>query len=336
MANKTTSLTEVTPLNPFYAYVVDMSTKTNRVVGSPAIMADPILNGLLAQGGQTKVEIRDRTHLNNQTVNENISTDDTDDVSPNITKLGTRIHYAPILERNTIYSSADIVEEMADIALMQGAASEAAGVVVEKRNDSLISTLTGVTAKLASTHQNSIFTEDGDNATAANKISDGAIIETCAPWGDQSMPGLMAMHSDVYRDLQELDLIDFQRSSTADIGFGTYLQWGVYVDDKCPKRAGTSSGYVYEVFFLRPGAVGYATRMPKNPVAIQREELEANGGGAEYLIVRDSYSWWPKGMSFTGTPSGTTVSNAELATDTNWTLVKLGKQVGIASLLVNV
>lgn len=337
MANITTSLTEVPNLNPYYAYLQDFSTKTNKLIGSPAVVNDPLVTSKLAEGGKQTIELSTTVHLTNNSggVTENLGTDDTDDLGT-VTKMGTKILKTPIMHRNSIYSSADIVEVMGNIALMQQAAAESGEIVVNNRNLSLVSTLQGVIAKLGTSHTNSIFTEDGDNAVAANKISDGAIIETSAAWGDQATPSLLCMHSDVYRDLQELDLIDFQRSSEANIGFGMYLQHGVYVDDDCPKRAGTTTGFVYTVFLLRPGAVGFGMGRAKVPMAAWREEQQGNGEGVEYLAVRDRYSWFPRGMSFTGSPAGTTATNTELATSGNWTQIRTDKQIGITALQVNV
>ncbi|HEV7253870.1 MAG TPA: hypothetical protein VGN97_12360 [Mesorhizobium sp.] len=113
----------------------------------------------------------------------------------------------------------------------------------------------------------------------------------------------------------------------------------IYSDD-LPRRAGTTSGYVYTSYLFANGSIGYAEATgdggPQNPVGIERLEAAGNGEGIETVWYRRHWVMHPRGIAFTGTPaSAAGVTDAELATAANWTRVYDPKLVRLVAVTTN-
>jgi hypothetical protein len=85
----------------------------------------------------------------------------------------------------------------------------------------------------------------------------------------------------------------------------------IIVDDAC----GTSTNATYTSFILGNNALVCAEAKESIPFAIV-----ADTGTREYLVSKKRYIAQPLGISFTGTPAGTSPTETELATSGNWTL----------------
>jgi len=84
-------------------------------------------------------------------------------------------------------------------------------------------------------------------ANAKNKLGDSGDILT-----------MIAVHSDVYTQLQIDDQIRTERDSQANLEFETFAGKRLIVMDTMPTESGTTSGTKYTSYLFGPGAIGYA------------------------------------------------------------------------------
>lgn len=204
------------------------------------------------------------------------------------------------------------------------------------QKDILIPTLKGVFATaLASSHTHDVAIEDGDNAAAANLIGDDQVIEAITGLlGDawEEIEGLV-MHSVPFKRLQKLDLIEFAPISEQDIMIPRFLGREVIVDDGVPTQAGGNSGTKYTTYLFGRGSVGFGDG---GPVASEAAETDRDVlAGDDILVTRRHFILHPRGLAFTGTPSGQTPTTGELETGGNWTKKYEDKQIRITQLITN-
>ncbi|MCY7691558.1 coat protein [Bacillus altitudinis] len=80
-----------------------------------------------------------------------------------------------------------------------------------------------------------IISNEGPNATAKSKLSGEVILDAAQLLGDaKGKFTSIAMHSVTHTNLQKQNLIDYIPNNRADVGFGTYLQKSIIVDDSLP------------------------------------------------------------------------------------------------------
>jgi hypothetical protein len=203
-----------------------------------------------------------------------------------------------------------------------------------RMQDALISTLKGVFGgTLSTSHVNNLAIEAGLTATASNKISGGAIVDTLSKLGDAhgSLTGIV-MHSVPYFNLVKQDLIQYVKSSDGTVNIPTYMDKRVIVDDSCPVVAGSTSGFKYTSYLFGEGAIGYAEGQPEVPTETDRDSLAGN----DILINRKHYILHPRGVKFNNvTVAGAAPTNAELETVGNWTKVYQDKQIRMVALITN-
>lgn len=178
-----------------------------------------------------------------------------------------------------------------------------------------------------------IAIEDGNNATAANKISANAVIDAAGTMGDASSQlTAMIMHSVPYQNLQKQNLIDFTPTSTQVAQFPTYLGYRVLVDDSIPRVAGSTSGYKYPIYLFGEGAIAQGNGAAPVPSEVDRNPAL----GEDYLYTRRHFILHPRGVAFqSASVAGSSPTNAEVALAANWNRVWHRKHVRIARLIVN-
>lgn len=164
------------------------------------------------------------------------------------------------------------------------------------------------------------------NATAA-AIDASAILDTKQLLGDAADKlSLLVMHSAVYTQLQKQNLIEFIQPASAPVQIPTYLGYRVVVDDTLAPNAGT-----YTTYLLAAGAFGRNAGAPANLTTFEKDRDAAAGN--DRVFTRRAFTMHPYGVKFNSTAvAGTTPSNAELATPTNWTSVYDSKNIGIVAL----
>lgn len=224
------------------------------------------------------------------------------------------------LMRNKAWKSSDLAAELAGSDPAQAIARSTGRYWVRQMQSSVVSTMRGMFGTggpLATSHS------AGSTTTQLNQTAMVSAIAKLGDAGDELTA--VAMHSTVYYALMNLDLI-VPASSTSQLDtrlsretleLPTYLGRPVIKDDRLPVdlTAGPSGVPVYHTYFFGTGAFAYASAPNvKNPVETDRDSLL----GLDILINRTQYMVHPNGLAWVGNPAGSSPTNAELATGTNW------------------
>ena len=180
-------------------------------------------------------------------------------------------------------------------------------------------------------------TEDGDNAVAANKFNFAGFVRARGTMGESAANlALMSVHPDVMIDLILNQQIEYIQDSKTGIRVPFYNEVRVVEDKKLPVIAGTTSGSRYVSVLYKTGAFGYGDAPAKRPVAVEFDELAANGAGVETLVERKQWLIHPEGYKWNETTvSGLSPSVAECALPANWTRVFERENVSMAFYVTN-
>jgi hypothetical protein len=121
---------------------------------------------------------------------------------------------------------------------------------------------------------------------------------------------VMVMHSTQYAHLIKSGCVDFLYDELYGRIMPKVLGMDVLIDNACT----TATNSICTSFILGNNALVCAEAKETIPFAIVSDT-----GTREYLVTKKRYISQPLGVSFTGTPSGTSPTEAELATSGNWT-----------------
>lgn len=249
-------------------------------------------------------------------------------------KINASQDQATQLFRGKAWSANDLSATMSGADPMGAIGTLVANYWVLRMQDALISTLKGVfNGPLQTTHRNNLAIEDGNNATASNKISGGAVVDTLSKLGDahEVLTGIV-MHSVPYFNLVKQNLIQYIQPSDGSPSIPTYMDKRVIVDDSCPAVPGSTSGFKYTSYLFGAGAIGYAEGQPENPTETGRDIL----AGDDILVNRKHYILHPRGVKFTNTTvTGAAPTNAEMELTANWSKVYQDKQIKMVALVTN-
>lgn len=184
--------------------------------------------------------------------------------------------------------------------------------------------------------------ESGSGAAAAELISPASFINAKALLGENGaslVGGVLLVHPDVRATLESLDATNFKTGKPSDLPYDidTYRGLQIVLNANL-KRAGTTSGSVYDTYLISRGAIGYGEKtqvMDQIEVAsfsmfkdVDKNETRVYDRRRKAIAVA--------GTKWTGTPSGQSATDAELGTLGNWTLVaQTADRVGIACIVSN-
>lgn len=232
---------------------------------------------------------------------------------------------ATLLIRQKAWSTTDLARVKGGSDPMAAAMNMVSDWWLEKEQAVFISVLKGLfgaSGALATNHLLDISTQSG----AAAVIGVDATLDAKNLMGDAyDKITAVAMHSATYTALQKQQKIETEYSSDLKVKIDTYLGYRVIVDDAMPVASG-----VYDTVFVGAGAFTRDSGAPSGLISteVDRDKLKAE----DYLINRKAFVLHPNGLSFKGTPAKAYASNAELATASNWELVKDAKNVPIVCL----
>lgn len=209
----------------------------------------------------------------------------------------------------------------------------------------LVKTLTGIfadnIANDSSDMVNDVSNDSPAAVTSAELVSAEAIIDTEHTMGDMyDAFTTMLMHSDVYKRLSKLNLIDYIPDSEGRTRFSMYQGKRVIVDDGCRKlTAGvdTTNRNKYWTYLMAQGSVAWAEVPTAIPAEVERKPAQGNGMGVEVLHNRRQYAMHVPGIKWTdASVAGEFPSYADLANASNYDRVYAErKQVPIAALVTN-
>lgn len=239
-------------------------------------------------------------------------------------KIGTGQDVAVILRRGKAWGANDLAANLAGDDPMRVIGDLVAGYWARRYQATLISILKGIFASSSmSVLKLDISALTGDAA----KISAASAIDAVQLLGDakDALTGWL-MHSAVEAALAKQNVIQYVQPTTVSARVPTFLGKQVIVDDSCP--VDTTNG-IYTTYCFGAGAFAYGEG---NPVGFVPTETDRDSlAGEDYLINRRTFILHPRGVKWIGTPAGSSPSNAELETGTNWQRVYEPKAIRIVA-----
>ena len=208
----------------------------------------------------------------------------------------------------------------------------------------LVFALRGFCTTAASAIVLDIAEEDTDDTVDSTNYLDGdSIIDAAALLGENSdvlEGGIIMLHPVVEAALRKQDSNAFvQASVDGGILLPTYRGMQI-VRSSALTRAGTGSPAttVYETYIMSPGSIAYAAKPQSNRIGDTAALIMEGDGSKNQQALYDytRFAIHANGMKWTGTPSGESPTNAELATSTNWALAfQSAARCGFAQIISN-
>jgi len=317
----------------FSAYVQALTEVKSRLVQSGAVVRDSELDAKLAGGGLT-FDIPGWNDLADTAANVSTDTAGSSITPTNITtyqQTGVR------LSRNQSWGSADLISALAGSDPQSAIAARVAPYWTRQFQLAVLATLAGVFADNAANDAGD-YTSDitGAYQAGVTDFSAEAFIDAVHTMGDSEEDlGIVIMHHIVYARAKKNNLIDFVQDSSNPLAvrIPTCLGRRVLVDDGMPVSTND-----YTTYILGAGSLRWGVGSPRVPVAVDRDELAADGGGLERLTSRVEWMIHLEGHAYTGTAANGGPSNAatanNLAAAGSWNRVaNERKQVKMASLI---
>jgi hypothetical protein len=288
-----------------------------------------------ANGPGNKVEM---PFWNDISGDSNVSSDDpAQSATPN--KLTQGQDEARKIRRNNGWQTANLVKSLLAEDPLAVVADLIADYWVREEQKVLVSELTGVFADTLMS--GNVLDVASENAAVDGVNLDAEVAANAYALLGDAGGGLTAimMHSRVFWNLHAQRAIVYMKDPVTGLGFNTWDGKAVLVDDKCPRVAGSTSGYKYTSYLFAGGAIGYAEATgeggPAVPVETDSAPAAGNGEGVRTVWYRRHWVMHPRGVKFDGTPAGESPTNAELATGTNWTRVYDPKNVRLVAVVTN-
>ncbi|WP_317119897.1 major capsid protein, partial [Clostridium neonatale] len=125
------------------------------------------------------------------------------------------------------------------------------------------------------------------------------------------------MHSATETQLRKNNLIQTELDSN-NKPISLFMEKRVIIDDSCPTSVGE-----YTTYLFGEGAIGLGNGGAPVPTETDRDSL----AGDDILINRKHYILHPRGVKWIGSAAGSSPTNAELATGTNWSRVYEDKAI---------
>lgn len=322
-----TKISNVIVPEVFNPYVVEKTAELARFYMGGIISNDAQLNVLASQGGK----LINMPFWSDLTGNDEVLTD-SGSLTVNAITSGQDI--AALHARGKAWGVNDLAKALSGDDPMMRIGDLVADYWARRMQQVLISSLTGVFLdNVANDSSDMVVNVAVETTTGAVKFDGNLFIDGQATFGDAigQLSGI-AMHSNTYNYLKKTDNISFEKQSNGATEITTYRGLPVIVDDSLPKRAGTTSGYVYTTYLFGNGAFGFGQGQAPVPTETDRDSL----AGEDILITRNHFVMHPRGIKFTsGSVSGTFPTNTELAAAANWDRVYERKNCRIAAIIHN-
>lgn len=204
---------------------------------------------------------------------------------------------------------------------------------LRQRQKTLLSILRGVFGNAAApgagaaafkAMRRDIFLEAGAAPAAGQLFSSDEYIKSLGLMGEvkDMLDGcVIVCHSAIEQAMLLQDDITVVRDSEGKPRIQTYKNAPVFVSDLL-YRAGATSGMVYDTYIFAPGAVAYDEAPQTSNVGDVASLVKIEDGKQNNVAFADytRFCMHPQGASWAGAPAGQSATNAELATEGNWTL----------------
>lgn len=306
-----TKVSDIIVPEVFNPYLIQQTVEKNAFISSGIATSDPSVN--IVSGGKTvTIPFFKRVKSRPEVLS--------DATSLTVNKITTDKDIAAVHARGIAFGSNDLARLFAGADPMAAISAQLSDVWAAEMQAVALSTLKGVfgVAGMA----------DSINDQSTAVLTEDIMTESMFLLGDSyNKITAVAFHSTVLAKLKKLDLIDWVPPSEMSLGYYTYMEKRVIVDDGLEPTSD-----VYPVYFFGAGALAYNENPGLAMIETDRDIL----AGEDVMTSRRVFTMHPRGVRWIGTPAGETPSNTELENASNWALADDRKNVAIALLKVKV
>jgi len=293
----------------FNPYVTRRTMELSALYNCGIVANNPELDKLATSGGNTI----------NMPYWEDLSGDDevlSDQTALTPGKITAGQDIAVLLMRGKSWSANDLAKALSGDDPMAAIGDLVAFYWARMMQKTLISILKG--AFSAASMANKVKDISAAAAEADQKINGETFLDAMQLMGDakDEITGVV-MHSATENQLRKNNLIQTELDSN-NKPISLFMEKKVIIDDGCPVSSG-----VYTTYLFGPGAIGLGNGAAPTPTETDRDSL----AGDDILINRKHYILHPRGVKWIGTPAGSSPTNTELATGTNWSKVYEDKAI---------
>lgn len=258
-----------------------------------------------------------------------------ENTAPSINNIASGSHICTILNRVSATGTTALAGGVSGADPLRHILDTAAGIRERQFNRTALSALRGVFgfnsvpagAGALSALRNDIFLEAGAAPAAGQLVDSTKLLNTVYKLGEEvqtlaATGGVVVAHSAILNALIVQDQITFVRNSQGEFLYNSWKGMPVFVSDLLV-RAGATSGFVYDTYILAPGALGFGAKPQSSNVGELASLLLDTSDIAKNNVTlydRNRIIAHPMGTKWTGTPAGSSATNAELQTAANWTL----------------
>lgn len=303
-----TQISDVIVPEVFNPYVVQRTMELSALYNSGIISNNPELDRLASSGGTTI----------NMPYWEDLNGDDevlSDDGALTPAKITAGQDIAVLLMRGKAWSANDLAKALSGDDPMAAIGDLVAEYWARRMQATAIKLLDGAFA--ASNMTNKVLDISGLEDDKA-KINGENFLDALQLMGDakDKLTGVI-MHSATETQLRKNNLIQTELDSN-NKPISLFMEKRVIIDDSCPTSAGE-----YTTYLFGEGAIGLGNGGAPVPTETDRDSL----AGDDILINRKHYILHPRGVKWIGSAAGSSPTNAELATGTNWSRVYEDKAI---------
>lgn len=300
----------------FTKYLIQETTKTNNFLNSGIASSDPAV--IISEGGRTvNIPFFKELSANDELLDETTAL--------TVNNITADKDVAAIHARSVAFGATDLSKLFSGADPIAAMRVQLGNFWSQKFTDIILNTLTGIFG-VAALADNVL--DNSANVLSADVMSDAMFL-----LGDKSAKiTAIAMHSKVLAKLKKLDLISTVQPSTLEPAYNSYMTKRIIVDDTIVPVSGSGATAVYPIYLFGAGALAYNEN---NVLATYEQDRDILAKQDVFTSTR-VFTMHPRGVKWIGTPAGSTPSNSELATSTNWALVEAPKNVAIAQVLTKV
>ena len=307
-----TKIADVIVPEVFNPYVVQKTAELSAFAQAGVIANDPAFDALATAGGK----LINMPFWSDLTGDDEVLSDSTP-LTPGKITAGQDV--ATLLMRGRAWKANDLATALSGSDPMAAIGDLVAAYWARQEQKTLINTLKGVFLAASMAGNKSDISGAVDPAVA--EFTASTFIDAAYKLGDaESKLTAIAMHSATFASLRKQNLIDYVFDSD-NKPIATYMEKRVIVDDGMPVAGG-----VYSTYLFGAGAIAKGNGAAPVPTETDRDSLQ----GDDILINRQHFILHPRGVAFqSASVAGSSATNAELATASNWVRAYENKNIRI-------
>ena len=304
-----TKISDVIVPEVFNPYVIQRTMELSALYQCGIIANNPELDRLATTGGSTI----NMPYWEDLTGEDEVLSDSAP-LTPGKITAGQDV--AVLLMRGKAWSANDLAKALSGSDPMAAIGDLLANFWARKMQNTLIQLLDGVFS--ATNMTNKVL--DISKESGKEKINGSTFLDAMQLMGDakERLTGVV-MHSATETQLRKNNLIQTELDSE-NKPVSMMMGKRVIVDDGCPVSTDT-----YTTYLFGPGAVGLGNGAAPVPTETDRDSL----AGDDILINRKHFILHCRGVKWIGNATGSSPSNEELATGTNWERVYEDKAIRV-------